>query len=273
MTLATAAQTGQDAQMQAMPRPPATGGATPGICSLCEQAQLFHPADGAARDGYACSACGATLRDRDQAQVILALLGRGQHLSRQSLVQAIRGAGKDIAILEMAYSSAFSASLGLLPGYHQAYHWADHRQSGKIGARDVPFGDLQSLDFPDNSFDLVLTSDVLPFVQDDNRAQQEVLRTLRPGGAHIAAIPMDWPFPPTTRQHYDTRGNTPTPLAEERFFRSPDGAKLPLMRRYGLDLKPQLEAMGYAVWLRRSSFLDALGRRNVTLLAVKAQAA
>jgi len=273
MTLATAAQTGQDAQMQAMPRPTATGGATPGICSVCEQAQVFLPSTGAARDGYACGACGATLRDRDQAQAILALLGRGQHLSLQSLVQAVRAAGKNLTILEMAYSSVFSTILGLLPGYHQAYHWTDRRQSGKIGGRDVPFGDLQSLEFPDNSFDLVLTSDVLPFVQDDNRAQQEVLRILRPGGAHIAAIQMDWPFPPTTRQHYDTRDGARTPLAEEKFFRSPDGAQLPLMRRYGLDLKPQLEAMGYAVWLRRSSFLDPLGRRNVTLLAVKARTA
>lgn len=61
----------------------------------------------------------------------------------------------------------------------------------------IPF-DLcrnDGLDFPDASFDIVLSIVVLPFVPDDDAYMSEVRRVLRPGGRLIVAT-KTWPFLP-----------------------------------------------------------------------------
>jgi SAM-dependent methyltransferase len=75
--------------------------------------------------------------------------------------------------------------------------------TGYSGSRylvpDVPRGhlvgnvscqDIEDLTFPDDSFDLVLTQDVLEHVLRPDRAFAEIARVLRPGGAHVFTVPM-----------------------------------------------------------------------------------
>jgi SAM-dependent methyltransferase len=50
-------------------------------------------------------------------------------------------------------------------------------------------GDLESLAFPDRSFDLALLNEVLEHVPDDGAALAEVARVLRPGGRLIVLSP------------------------------------------------------------------------------------
>ncbi len=50
-------------------------------------------------------------------------------------------------------------------------------------------GDLAKLDFPDDSFDVVLLNEVLEHVPDDNLALREIARVLRPGGAFFLFTP------------------------------------------------------------------------------------
>ncbi len=45
------------------------------------------------------------------------------------------------------------------------------------------------LPFPDRSFDLVLSHEVLEHVQDDRLAAQEIVRVLRPGGRAVIFVP------------------------------------------------------------------------------------
>ena len=54
----------------------------------------------------------------------------------------------------------------------------------------VPNEDLQSLTYVDNSFDLVITSDTLEHVPDPEKALQEILRILKPGGTYIMSVPV-----------------------------------------------------------------------------------
>jgi SAM-dependent methyltransferase len=64
---------------------------------------------------------------------------------------------------------------------------------------DVPRGelvgnvscqDLEGLTFPDESFDLFITQDVMEHVLRPDRAFAEIARVLRPGGAHVFTVPM-----------------------------------------------------------------------------------
>lgn len=53
----------------------------------------------------------------------------------------------------------------------------------------------ESLDFADNSFDVVFTNEVLEHVVDDRKAVEEIVRVLKPGGKFICFTPnRGWPF-------------------------------------------------------------------------------
>jgi len=49
---------------------------------------------------------------------------------------------------------------------------------------------LEKITFPDNSFDLFITQDVMEHIFDPAAAFKEIARVLRPGGAHIFTTPL-----------------------------------------------------------------------------------
>jgi SAM-dependent methyltransferase len=51
---------------------------------------------------------------------------------------------------------------------------------------------LECLTFPDNTFDLLINSDVLEHVSDLDKALSEVKRVLKPGGFHVFTLPVDY---------------------------------------------------------------------------------
>lgn len=54
-------------------------------------------------------------------------------------------------------------------------------------------GDARALPFPDDTFDVVITSEVLEHIQDDVAAIAEMVRVLRPGGRFAATVPAQLP--------------------------------------------------------------------------------
>jgi SAM-dependent methyltransferase len=62
-------------------------------------------------------------------------------------------------------------------------------------ADEVICGAGEYLPFPANSFDLILSHEVLEHVQDDEKAVREIVRTLRPGGRLALFVPnRGYPF-------------------------------------------------------------------------------
>lgn len=59
--------------------------------------------------------------------------------------------------------------------------------------------DLEDLGFDDESFDIVITQDVLEHVFDPAAAFREIMRVLKPGGAHIFTVPY-YPLRDTVRR-------------------------------------------------------------------------
>jgi ubiquinone/menaquinone biosynthesis C-methylase UbiE len=57
------------------------------------------------------------------------------------------------------------------------------------GIKDVSVMDAQNLDFKDNSFDLIVASDVLEHLANENKAASEWNRVLKPGGIAIVFVP------------------------------------------------------------------------------------
>jgi SAM-dependent methyltransferase len=69
--------------------------------------------------------------------------------------------------------------------------------------------DLESLTFPDASFDLFVTQDVMEHVLEPARAFREIARVLRPGGAHVFTAPLvNKGRPSVKRAERDEAGET-----------------------------------------------------------------
>jgi len=72
---------------------------------------------------------------------------------------------------------------------------------GMVDAGEIPIdryvgvlqGDATRLSFPDNTFDRVITSEVLEHIQDDVGAIAEMVRVLKPGGTFAGTVPTWWP--------------------------------------------------------------------------------
>ena len=57
------------------------------------------------------------------------------------------------------------------------------------GLGNVHFGDIQNLPFDDDTFSLVLATDIIEHVQDDANAMRELTRVLAPGGRLLITVP------------------------------------------------------------------------------------
>jgi len=79
------------------------------------------------------------------------------------------------------------------PGYLVTYHFPGEQPGSLV--RGFRNEDLEAQTFPDETFDIVLTQDVLEHLFHPDRAIREIYRTLKPGGMHLCT------FPVSGRQH------------------------------------------------------------------------
>jgi SAM-dependent methyltransferase len=81
---------------------------------------------------------------------------------------------------------------------------------------------LEALTFADNTFDLFVTQDVFEHVFRPDRAIQEIMRVLRPGGAHVFTAPKHKGLR-QTRQRARFEGGRIEHLLEEQYHGNPIG--------------------------------------------------
>ena len=101
---------------------------------------------------------------------------------------------------------------------------------------------LESQSFHDNSFDLVITQDVMEHVMNPDRAFSEIARTLKPGGAHIFTVPLVNKHKPTEKwAKLDPDGNLEF-LNEPEYHGNPiDPKGSPVTMHWGFDIVDYIE--------------------------------
>src|SRR5271155_5810955 len=150
----------------------ARGKVNRGYCTICETDVFFAKTGPWLRDQYFCLRCRSIPRQRALLRVL------GQHFP----------SWRDLRIHESSPAGTSSDKI--------------RRECPKLIATqffsDVPRGEvrngersenLESLTFPDSSFDLVITQDVFEHVLRPEKAFAEIARTLKPGGAHLFTVP------------------------------------------------------------------------------------
>jgi SAM-dependent methyltransferase len=158
----------------------------PCLCPVCGRLGAAVVRTPNLREATVCIWCRSASRQRQMAAVVLAGLPDG--VRARSLAGLARAGG--LAVFNAESRRSVHVALSSMRGYRSSEYFGPQYSPGQL-VDGVEHQDLQSLGFEDESFDLVLTSDVLEHVPDPYAAHAEIRRILRPGGRHVFTIPFD----------------------------------------------------------------------------------
>ncbi|NLD76484.1 MAG: methyltransferase domain-containing protein [Acidimicrobiales bacterium] len=213
------------------------------MCAVCGRFSRFVRDGLSVRETFPCTECGASHRYRHQAEVMLAHLSRQGSANLDELAAEQEFAAK--AIFEPGWLGPFRPRFSPLPGYVTSGFWPDV-EPGET--RDgVRCENLEALTFDDETFDLIITSDIFEHVRHPERGFAETFRVLRPGGLHIFSVPVRWPLAHTTRPRVDVSGPEDVLLLDAEYHY---GSLV--YNDFGYDLVDQLEAAGFHALLPRA---------------------
>lgn len=145
-----------------------------GRCATCDQDVEFIAHNAWLRDHFFCSKCGSIPRERALMHVIDSYFPQWRGAAIHESSPGGRGASTRLA--------------NECPGYRTSQYFRDHEPGSMVDG--VRCENLESLTFPDESFDLHVTQDVLEHVFHPSKVFREIARTLKPGGMHIFTVPL-----------------------------------------------------------------------------------
>ena len=146
-----------------------------GHCPICECARNFTIWNDQYRDTFLCDGCikHSIPRERAIAVVLKRMFPGWRGLAIHESSPVNRGISAQL--------------LRQCPGYLATQYYPDHPPGAVVkGFRNE---NLEGQTFEDESFDIVLTQDVMEHVNDFPKVLLDIHRTLRPGGAHIFTTP------------------------------------------------------------------------------------
>jgi SAM-dependent methyltransferase len=240
-----------------------------GTCNVCGESQLFVRRNASLREGYCCTKCKASLRYRGQADAILRFYSRAGSATIAELVTEPQFAHVDL--WEPGVLGPFRAYFGELPNYVVSAFWSDVRPGDE---RDgLRCEDLMALTFADDSFDLVITSDIFEHVRKPYVGFAEVHRVLRPGGWHIFSVPVQEPMRASTVERVDTSGDEDVYILEPHYHHGPgpDDSRHIVYNDFGRDLLARLAGVGFDTEVIRFEAANPEASRLLTFCSVKAK--
>lgn len=153
-------------------------------CYVCGQIVDFEIDDSSVLFREAvCPHCGSSIRHSDVAQAVSDYFSSGEPLA-----QAVAGM-QEMRILNTSPLGESYRLLSKLSGCVGCEYFPDVL-SGEMTENGILCVDLTNIPFPSNTFDLVITEEVLEHISDLEQALSEISRVLKPGGVHIFTIPV-----------------------------------------------------------------------------------
>jgi len=234
-----------------------------GMCQVCGREGEFGKYGKSIRETYRCAGCKALLRDQGQARVILELYSRHGSRSINELVHEREF--QSLSVYEPGVLGPFRRPFATLSRYTTSAYWADV-EPGQY--RDgIQCQDIMALTYPDEHFDLVITSDIFEHVRHPFKGFGEVRRVLRGGGVHIFSIPVLNPMRQKSIARVDTTGSEDVLLMEPRYHGG-GGARYLVYMDFGEDLLKALDDMGLETLAVRYNSLHGNLRNLITFYSV-----
>jgi SAM-dependent methyltransferase len=161
----------------------------------------------------------------------------------------------------------FRTHFSRMPSYVMSDYWPDVAPGDE--REGVRCEDLMALTFPDESFDLVVTSDIFEHVRKPAVGFREVHRVLRAGGRHIFSIPVQEPMRRVTVERVDTSGDEDVHILEPRYHLGPGNSQHIVYNDFGLDLIDDLGEVGFDTEVVRYRAPSTEASRLLTFCSVK----
>jgi SAM-dependent methyltransferase len=236
-----------------------------GHCAVCGEWTEFVDMSPSIRETYQCQICRASMRERVMAQAIVTMHG-GLRVDSLKALAAVPEFAR-LKIYEPGVSGAFRPYLRGLAGYENSFFWDGGRPGEVING--VPHQDLEQLSFADQSFDLVLSSDIFEHVRKPWDGFSEVHRILKPGGLHIFSIPLFHVADPHTVSRIDTSGPTDVDILERRYHGDGRGGKSVVYTDFGSDILRKLGDIGFKSFPISADHVDRERRRVIALVSLR----
>lgn len=142
-----------------------------GWCPICRRRSLFVALGPWLREDLKCVRCRSSSRQR-------------------AVIDYIDRTFPALREMQVYEPSPTQPTAEYLERHSGRYIWSQYSADAEGDqSEDLLNQDLQSLRFPDQSFDLVVSQDVFEHIAEPRRALSEVARVLKPGGSHIFTIP------------------------------------------------------------------------------------
>ncbi|MFZ1990305.1 MAG: methyltransferase domain-containing protein [Alphaproteobacteria bacterium] len=183
-------------------------------CPICGYKGIFVALGRPSRWDGRCPACRSNERDR-----LIWLFLQQRKIDLKD--------GRDI--LHFAPEAHFLKLLGSSPNYHTA---------DITPGRARHLVDITAIQFPDESFDLVICNHVLEHVERDHIALKELFRVLRKGGFALITVPQNW--------SRETTYENPR-IGDNLAMRYAHYSHLDHVRYYGRDFEKRMAAAGFRV--------------------------
>jgi SAM-dependent methyltransferase len=171
----------------------------PGRCNVCgKQTEFFYLDPALYRESLVCAECLTTSRYRSIARGILKAIEELKGVRADSLsALASFKAQSGLRVYDAQAPFYFERCAYPVPDLLSKCSWLDvhtslYRPNDLPGAQIGPKTtnqNLEALTYADQSFDIVITSDVMEHVRLDDRAHREIQRVLRPGGVYLFTVP------------------------------------------------------------------------------------
>lgn len=213
-----------------------------GECNVCGIATAFEIDSDNFRESMRCPECGASSRTRCLAEGLLRVL------PDYAAATTIRELGSGELGLRILDTDNFSAIRKFLKGrnFYATSAYLPNKKNGQEIGKGVWNVDLMNIPFDDETYDVILTSDVMEHVRRDEAAHKEILRCLKPSGKYIFTVPYV-PAWRDTQVRVDTTGDADIFLMEKEFHGDPlskDGVLV--YRIFGRQLLSDLKMAGFS---------------------------
>jgi hypothetical protein len=190
----------------------------PATCNICghfgtllydfpDVRQLRRHRIGLLRETVRCRSCGAKMRDRTMAMALLDWMAEARGVSAATIEELAARLPNDIRILDTDANGRIARRLRTAPGCTASLYDPDQPDGAELSSHAINVN-LEKMPFADETFDIILTTEVMEHVRHIEVAHREIARCLKTSGTYLFTVPYDdamaatWVLiDPDTNQH------------------------------------------------------------------------